>query len=51
MAWGINGSASVVATLLAGLIAVFAGFSAVVVCAIVVYLTGMLAMAAAKVEG
>lgn len=49
-AWGINGSASVVATLLAGLIAVFAGFSAVVACAIAVYLIGMVAMAAAKLE-
>jgi SAM-dependent methyltransferase len=50
-AWGINGSTSVVATLLAGLIAVFAGFSTVVVCAILVYLAGMLAMAASKMEG
>jgi hypothetical protein len=50
-AWGINGSTSVVATLLAGLIAVFAGFSVVVACAIVVYLIGMIAMAAARLEG
>jgi spermidine synthase len=43
-AWAINGSASVIATTAAALIAVLFGFSVVVVCAIIIYLAGMLFM-------
>ena len=38
-AWGINGCASVIAAILATLIAIHVGFAAVVMIAIVLYLT------------
>jgi len=43
-AWAINGSASVVATFLSCFIGVPFGFSTMILCAIVTYLTGMLFM-------
>lgn len=43
-AWAINGSASVMAIFLAGLIAVFAGFTVVTACAVLIYLFSMVVM-------
>lgn len=43
-AWGINGSASVVGIVLCGLVAVFAGFTAVIFGAIAVYLAALVCM-------
>lgn len=44
-AWGINGAASVIASILAILVAVSLGFRAVLVLAVLVYLAGLWAMA------
>ena len=49
-AWGINGSASVMGILLGGLIPVFAGFSTMIVCAVLIYLTAMIAMMSSMQE-
>jgi hypothetical protein len=49
-AWGINGSASVIAIFLASMIAVFSGFTAVVACAVLIYLLGMFVMVTSHEE-
>lgn len=49
-AWGINGSASVLSTVVAAIIATVSGFSVVLVCAVGVYLVGMTAITAGYIR-
>jgi hypothetical protein len=48
-AWAVNGSFSVVATFAASFVAVIVGFATLVVCAIAIYLLGMLMMVSPRI--